>query len=309
MHGHRTIVVLVLSVALISAACTDEPGDASGGPAVSGAPPTESADTVSPPVDVTSAKDFDPSHFGSSTVVDNTWFPLSPGTRWTWKGHAFDEGDRIRRQVIATVTDMTKEIDGVRTVVVLENDYNDGDLAESELAFFAQDDAGNVWHLGEYPEEYEEGEIVKTPAWIHGILGSRAGLHLKVAPAVGTPSYAQGWGPQVGWDDRAKVFRTGEDTCTPLDCYGNVLVMREFSRSEPGASQLKYFAPEVGNVRVGWMGPNEEEREVLALVSREELGPDELAEVRADALAHERRAYRLNRRVYGQTSPMEPRAG
>ena len=57
-------------------------------------------------------------------------------------------------------------------------------------------------HLGEYPEEYEEGEIVKHPAWIAGFQGALPGIHMPAAPAIDTPSYAQGWGPKVGWDDR-----------------------------------------------------------------------------------------------------------
>jgi hypothetical protein len=28
-----------------------------------------------------------------------------------------------------------------------------------------------VWHLGEYPEEYENGKFVKAPAWLAGFEG------------------------------------------------------------------------------------------------------------------------------------------
>jgi hypothetical protein len=51
-------------------------------------------------------------------------------------------------------------IDGVRTTVVWERDHTEGELEEAGLAFFAQDNDANVWHMGEYPEEYEEG-----PRW------------------------------------------------------------------------------------------------------------------------------------------------
>ena len=58
--------------------------------------------------------------------------------------------------MIFTVTDLTKEINGVRTVVLWDRDINAGKLLEGELALWAQDDDGNVWLLGEYPEEYDE---------------------------------------------------------------------------------------------------------------------------------------------------------
>ena len=66
--------------------------------------------------------------------------------------------------MIFTVTDLTKEINGVRTVVLWDRDINAGKLLEGELAMWAQDDDGNVWLLGEYPEEYDErGQVRGRP--------------------------------------------------------------------------------------------------------------------------------------------------
>ena len=48
---------------------------------------------------------------------------------------------------------------------------------------------------------------------------------------------------------------------------------REFERNKPGAYQLKYYAPGVGDVRVGWRGPEEEEKEGLELVKDVRLSP------------------------------------
>jgi len=262
---------------------------------------------VSPAAEVASAKDYDASAFGDGATVDNTWFPLVPGTRMTWEGTAFDDGEKIRRRVVFTVSDMTKTIDGVTTVVGLDLDYNDDELGEQEIMFFAQDDGGNVWLFGEYPEEYEDGEIAKTPAWIHGFEGAKAGLAMKAEPAMGDADYAQGWGPKIGWNDRASVYATGEDTCTPVDCYGDVLVMREFGLDLPGASQLKYYAPGVGTVRIGWTGPNEEEQEEMVLVSIERLTAEEMDELRQTVIAQDQRAYDQVPEVYGTTAPVAQR--
>jgi hypothetical protein len=252
-----------------------------------------------------SATDFDPANFDGSPTVDNRWFPLEPGTQLAWEGRALEGKDQIRRRVVFTVTDLTKEVDGVRVVVAWDLDYDDDRLQEAELAFFAQDLDGNVWHLGQYPEEYEDGTIVKTPVWIAGLEGARAGIAMKADPELNTPSYAQGWGPQVGWNDRAEAYRMGEQTCVPVGCYRDVLVTREFSRTEPGAFQLKYYAAGVGNVRVGWGGANEDEHEVLVLTDVVHLGPEALAEVRRKVLEQERRAYDLSPDVYGRTTPAE----
>jgi hypothetical protein len=253
------------------------------------------------------AADFEPTNFADAPTVDNRWFPLEPGTQLVWEGRALEGEELIRRRVVFTVTDLTKEVDGVRVVVGWDLDYNDDVLQEAELAFFAQDLDGNVWHLGQYPEEYDNGKIVKTPVWIAGLEGARAGIAMKADPELNTPSYAQGWGPQVGWNDRAEEYRMGERTCVPVDCYSDVLVTREFSRTEPGAFQLKYYAAGVGNVRVGWGGANEDEHEVLVLIDVVHLGPEALAQVRQKVLEQERRAYDISPDVYGLTTPSERR--
>lgn len=255
---------------------------------------------------IVSAKNFSLSRFDDSTDIDNKWFPLQPGTQYILQGSAVDDGERINRQVIFTVTDLTKVIAGVRTRVVWDRDYDDGELVESELAFFAQDIDGNVWHLGQYPEEYDDGELEKAPAWIEGQAGARAGLAMKAEPSLGTPSYAQGYAPPpLYWDDRARVHKADQSTCVPQDCYDEVLVMEEFEQRKPGAFQLKYYAPDVGNVRIGWRGPKEKEKETLVLTDLVHLGAKGLESVRQKALMLEERAYRISK-VYRQTPPSKP---
>ena len=249
---------------------------------------------------------LDPATFSHPTEVTNPWFPLVPGTRFTWQGHATDEGERVSRKVVFTVTDLTKVVNGVRTVVTYDNDYTGGELEEVELSFFAQDDDGNVWYLGEYPEELDGETVVKTPTWIAGLHGARAGIHMPALPSPGTPSYAMGWGgSDVHWNDRGKVDQLGQETCVPLECYSGVLVIDEFNPDEPGTHQLKFYARGVGGIRVGWRGAQEVEREVLELVSLEHLSPSEMDELRRTVLAQEARGYRLSPDVYGTTEPID----
>jgi len=59
-----------------------------------------------------------------------------------------------------TVTNLRKKIGGVPCVVVWDRDVNEGELKESELSFWAQDDFGNVWNTAEYPEEYQNGVLL-----------------------------------------------------------------------------------------------------------------------------------------------------
>ena len=143
--------------------------------------------------------------------------PSRAGAHSVFEGSAIDDGQRISRRVLTTVTDLTKEINGVNTVVVWERDYTEGEEVEAELAFFAQDKDGNVWHMGEYPEEYEDGEFDKAPGWLAGSKGASAGIAMRAEPRLGTPSYAQGTLLPHQLVDRGRVYKVGQKTCVPVD--------------------------------------------------------------------------------------------
>jgi hypothetical protein len=96
----------------------------------------------------------------------------------------------------------------------------------------------------------------------------------------------------------------GQQTCVAFDCYEDVLVTEEFSRSEPEAFQVKYYAAGVGVVQVGWRGADATKEE-LELVEFFQLSPEALANVRAEALEFEKNAYVVSREVYDETPPAE----
>jgi hypothetical protein len=292
------IALLVLLLGLVSA-CG---GSASGNPSSTATASETAPDATTAGTEVSagpiSAKDYDPSLFDdTSHIVDNEWFPLVPGTHYVWEGRAFDdEGQRIDRRVEFIVTDLTKVIDGVRAVVGWDRDFNDGKMGESELIFYAQDAAGNVWHLGELVEHWDSRELDGARAWfVDSPEGARAGVQMLADPMVGD-RYSQGFSPPPWfWDDRARVSNVGARTCVPVDCFDDAIITEEFEPRFPGAFQLKYFASGVGGIRVGWRG-DDEEQEVMALTKFHQLGPEALAKVRARVLEQEARAY-----AYAQT--------
>jgi hypothetical protein len=245
---------------------------------------------------------FDRNNFDTSTQIDNEWLPLQPGMQLIYEGFTREEHTRIPRRVVQTVTDLTKFVNGVRAVVVCDVDYQHGELQESEIAFFAQDKDGSVWQLGELVEIYEEGDFVGAHAWSAGMEGASAGIMMKADPHPGTPSYSQGYAPApINWSDRAKVDQVGQKSGVPAGYYKDVLVIAESSTKEgPVAQQLKYYAPSVGYIRVGWKGKREKLRETLALREIVKLTPDALAKARVEALGIEKRAY-----LYGRTPPTE----
>ncbi|HEY3089870.1 MAG TPA: hypothetical protein VGJ59_17605 [Jatrophihabitantaceae bacterium] len=249
---------------------------------------------------------FSAHHFPQRPEIDNRWLPLVPWTNTELRGTVrSDDGKLHQHSIVATVTDLTKVIDGVRTLVVFERDLDNGQLQESELAFEAQDRSGRVWNVGEYPEEYEDGQLAGAPStWIAGIAGARAGIGMLGHPRLHTTAYEQGRAPTVGFFDCGKVTKTRQQVCVPVGCFGNVIVIDEWAPLEPeGGHQLKYYAPHIGTIKVGAVGGDTPE--VLTLVKIGKLGGAALAKIRAQVIAQDRRGYRVSKKVYGLTPQVQ----
>jgi hypothetical protein len=247
---------------------------------------------------------FDPAGFTRSTEIGNRWLPRVPGTAFVLQGRANRGRGLLPHQVVTAVTDLTKVVAGVRARAVLELDINAGRLEEAELAFFAQDDAGNVWGLGEYPEEYEDGAFSGAPdVWVAGVAGAEAGVDMPAEPRPGTPAYREGFAPDIEFFDCGRVLNTGARTCVPGKCYGNVAVVDEWDPLDPeGGHQRKFHAAGVGVVRVGAV--NDPEAETLVLGEVRRLGPRRMAQARELALRLEQRAYEVSE-AYRHTPPLE----
>lgn len=252
-------------------------------------------------------EEFDSGNFERPTAIDNEWYPLKPGMRFVWEGTPIDdEGRKVFHRVVFTVTDLTKEIGGVHTVVCWDQDYVDGELMEAEIIFFAQDNDGAVWSLGEYPEEYEDGKFLAAPTWIHGIKDGKAGILVPAKPKLGTPSFSQGWAPSVDFTDRGVVYQMGQKVTGPLGTYDDVLVIDEVNKQEPDAHALKYYVRGMGVVRVGSRGTGD--KEILDLTKVKQLSAKELAKARDEALKLEKHAYEISEDVYAHTKPSERRS-
>jgi hypothetical protein len=234
----------------------------------------------------------DPANFDRSWIIDNKWFPLKPGTKMVYEGTTEEGEEVVHHRVEFAVTDLTKLINGIRALIVLDKDISGGQMEELENTYFAQDKNGDVWHLGQYKETYSEVKLVGGKLWVVGNPpGAQAGIMMHAEAKLGTDSYSEGYAPApFNWTDRGRVFQIGQRTTVVAGSFEDVLVIEEFSEEEPGASQLKYYAPGVGVVRVGWAG-NDPTRERLELIQVVQMTPEELAEIRAEALGIEQRAY------------------
>jgi hypothetical protein len=254
-----------------------------------------------PPDRPVSAMDFSVERFNyrNSTTVNNRFIPLVPGLQYTLTGTTLAG----KHEVVFTVTSASKWVNHVRTLVMWDRDFQDGQLTEEEIAFVAQDRDGNVWYLGEYPEEHADDGTISAPrTWLTGKQDAQAGVFMREDPRPNTSTYLQGLAPAVEFIDLARVDRANQRTCVPTGCYNGVLVVDEWDpTAQPqDGHQFKYHAPGVGVVKVE--GKGGDEVETLVLTKRRTLSSEELKAATARALQLDRRAYRLARAVYGKTA-------
>lgn len=183
--------------------------------------------------------DLDPAGFVA--VVDNPMLPMVPGSRWVYE--AEEDGEIERIEVV--VTDQTREIMGITATVVRDTVTVDGELVEDTYDWFAQDEAGNVWYLGEDSTEYEDGAAVSTAgSWEAGEDGALPGIVMRGEPRVGDVYRQEFYAGEA--EDMAEVARTGATETVPYGSFAGLLVIREWTPLEPDVVEEKYYAPGVG---------------------------------------------------------------
>ena len=177
-------------------------------------------------------------------TIDNRFLPLEPGTTFIYREKADGE---TQRDVVA-VTDKTKTILGVETVVVRDTAKDaHGDLVEDTLDWYAQDKAGNVWYFGEDTKEYKNGHVVSTEgSWQAGVKGAKPGIVMEAHPRPGD-TYQQECASGVA-EDRATVLQLGQSVTVPFGTFHDVLVTKDYTPLDKPVEH-KYYAPCIGLVR------------------------------------------------------------
>ena len=79
-------------------------------------------------------EDFDPDKFDDPTNIDNPWFPLKPGMQYVYEGITEEGGENLAHRLIINISDLTKVISDIRTIVVWDQDFSDGEKSLTTYA-------------------------------------------------------------------------------------------------------------------------------------------------------------------------------
>ena len=194
---------------------------------------------------------FNSANFHKSTTIDNQYFPLVPGTRFTYNG-------TVKQTPVVDIVYVTRNVStiaGVKTVEVRDQVFESGVLTEDTLDWYGQDDQGNVWYFGEFATQLPAG--THDGSWTAGVDGAQPGYIMEASPTVGD-RYCQENAPGAA-QDAGEVLSLTASRTVPYGPYdGNVLQTKDYSLLEP-KNENKFYEPGVGMLEaISTTGPSED---------------------------------------------------
>jgi hypothetical protein len=224
-------VAVVVGLALLLSAC----GDDGGSTTTSSGELPQGDDPV----------DLNPADF--TTKIDNPYWPMEPGTRWTYR-EVDEDGNALH--VVVTVTTQTKEIaNGITARVVRDTVTQDGELVEDTFDWYAQDSDGNVWYLGENTAEFENGEITtRGGSFEAGVDGALPGIIMPADPEPGLKYRQEYYEGEA--EDNGEVLSTDEMADVPYGHFDSMLLTKDTITIEPDVLEYKLYGKGVGPVLV-----------------------------------------------------------
>lgn len=178
-------------------------------------------------------------------VVNNVYFPLEPGTVFTYQSQT----ESGLESIVVTVLSEKKIVAGVKCTVVRDVVSIDDQVIEDTYDWYAQDKDGNVWYMGEDVSNYENGVLVDHEGSFEaGIDGAKPGIIMLANPVLELPYRQEYYFNKA--EDWGKVLAKGVSVTTTFGTFDNCLKTADWNALEPDAAmEYKYYAPNVGMVR------------------------------------------------------------
>jgi hypothetical protein len=190
---------------------------------------------------------LDPAQF--SATVDHPLFPLSSLRSMAYAGIEGDPdtGERARVRSVSRVLEEPGEVSGAPVTVVEVREFEDGELVEHTLDYYAQDDKGNVRYMGERVDDIEDGKVVAHEGqWLAGKGDAKPGLFMPADPRVGDV-FEQERAPGVA-EDRSEVVEVDLEVAVPAGRFDGCIKTEDFAPLDNNR-EFKFYCPGVGLVR------------------------------------------------------------
>ena len=187
-------------------------------------------------------------------TVDHPLFPLPSLGLKVFEGEERDAqtGDMTTTRVESRVLTGTASVAAIEVTVVQEQEYEDGELVESTLDYYAQHRDGTVYYFGERVDDYEGGTVVGHGGqWLAGEGQNQPGVFMPAESPVGA-EFQQEKAPGVA-EDQSKVVAVGQTVSTPAGSFTGCIKTEDFDPLGK-VTKFKFYCPGVGLVREEFPG-------------------------------------------------------
>ena len=156
------------------------------------------------------------------------------------------------------VLDETRDVMGITCRVIRDRVYLDDVLIEDTHDWYAQDDEGNVWYMGEEVDDHnydDEGNLIDIThggAWEAGLdvvgagVTAKPGYVMKASPAPGDIYHQEYYAGEA--EDMGEVVALDVPVTLSDGTVYTCLQTRDFTPLEPDVNEHKYYASGVGVV-------------------------------------------------------------
>jgi hypothetical protein len=185
--------------------------------------------------------------FSHPRDITNPYLPLASLKQDILEGKEGGKNVRIERIAKPGVRKTFKIGDqSVESFVVEDREIEDGKLTEVTIDYFAQDDDGTVYYLGEDVDEYQDGKVVgHEGSWLLGKDTEVPGIIFPANPKVGDKFKLEDVSDTIHEED--EVVSVSETVTVPAGTFDNCVKIKEHLAD--GTSEFKYYAKGVGVVR------------------------------------------------------------
>jgi hypothetical protein len=190
-----------------------------------------------------SASDF-------QSTIDNPFFPLSSLTAKVFEGEEpdADTGEMFQTRLESAVLPDTDIVGGVEVTVLQEKDYENGDLVELTLDYFAQHRDGSVYYFGERVDTYEGGTVAGHEGqWLSGEDNNRPGIYMP-GQLVLNQTFDQEHAPGIA-EDQSRVVALDQAVTTPAGSFSGCVKTEDTSPLDNSLPESKFYCRGIGLVR------------------------------------------------------------
>jgi len=185
--------------------------------------------------------------FSHPREITNPFLPLASLKQDILEGKEGSDKIRIERTARPDIRKTyTINSQTVETLCVEDREFINGALAEVALDYFAQDDNGTVFYLGEDVDEYKDGKIVgHSGTWHFGRDTQSPGVIFPAQPKVGDKFMSEDVSKEIHEND--EIVSLSEAVTTPAGKFTNCIKEKEVLAD--GQIEYKYYAKGIGVVR------------------------------------------------------------